>query len=258
MTEKGAYNSTKEKNSSNPNFCEQNLNEEEANNLSKKIFSVNYLSIGFFDVKTQGNKRTATCSKCKNIFCDYGTSTGNFKKHLISCCPEKLASYKNLKNENRKDLVVSTSDKAKPLTNETITYFIVKFLIVLCLLPYRLVEMKGFICFMKLICPKWVPVGRYSIQKIINEMNQISDKESKKLLDSAKFVSITADLWSDRQQRSYLGVTAHFLNKNFELKNLTIALRVFNGIHTGQQIYKELIEILNNNNLINKVVKIHR
>ena len=89
-------------------------------------------------------------------------------------------------------------------------------------------------------------------------MNQISDKESKKLLDSAKFVSITADLWSDRQQRSYLGVTAHFLNKNFELKNLTIALRVFNGIHTGQQIYKELIEILNNNNLINKVVKIHR
>jgi hypothetical protein len=112
-------------------------------------------------------------------------------------------------------------------------------------LPYRLVEMEGFRIFMKLVCPKWVPIGRYEVQKIINEMNRQSENAVQKFLQASKFLSVTADIWTDRRGRAYLGVTVHAIGKKFGIKSVVIALQVFDcASHTGVSICDKLISIL--------------
>ena len=55
------------------------------------------------------------------------------------------------------------------------------------------------------------------------------------LLKSAEQVCLTLDIWSNRQMRSYLGVTVHFMTE-FRLMSATLACRRFSGSHTGQFI----------------------
>ena len=86
----------------------------------------------------------------------------------------------------------------------------------MCSLPYRLVETQGFRTFMACICPKWKAKNRYSVQKGIRSYREQMNTKIIDIIGSTNHVSLAVDLWTDRRLRSYLGVTAHFLNNNFE------------------------------------------
>lgn len=58
------------------------------------------------------------------------------------------------------------------------------------------------------------------------------------LLDSATQISVTLDLWSNRQMRSYIGITAHFVSC-WTLHSAMLSCNRFIGRHTGERIYDE-------------------
>lgn len=60
------------------------------------------------------------------------------------------------------------------------------------------------------------------------------------VLSHQKYICITADVWSSRAQ-GYLGVTVHFINKNFVRESYVLAFRKL----PLRQTYKELGEALN-------------
>jgi len=68
---------------------------------------------------------------------------------------------------------------------------------------------------------------------------------------------MTTDLWSDPNRDSYMAVTAHFMARDGRgqliLKTLLIAFRLINGMHTGANIGKELIHILDELQILHKV-----
>ena len=47
-------------------------------------------------------------------------------------------------------------------------------------------------------------------------------------------ICLTMVIWSNRQMRSFLGVTAHFIN-NFNLEGVMLACCCFCGLHTGNK-----------------------
>ena len=94
--------------------------------------------------------------------------------------------------------------------------------------------------FMKLICPKWIPItrrGLISIQRSTNLTMLSILKETRK---SIRFVSLTIDIWSDRRLRTFIGVTCHFLDEIFEFKSFILACRSIVGAITGENIKRAM------------------
>lgn len=53
----------------------------------------------------------------------------------------------------------------------------------------------------------------------------------------------TLDIWTDDSNQSYIGVTAHFINRNWELEVFSIALRRILNHHTAENIALWIKEI---------------
>ena len=47
--------------------------------------------------------------------------------------------------------------------------------------------------------------------------------------EERKYISLTVDLWSDRRMRSYMGVTAHFI-ENDQLSRAVLCCQKFDGL----------------------------
>ena len=67
----------------------------------------------------------------------------------------------------------------------------------------------------------------------------------KDALASVTSVSITLDIWTSRDMRSYLGITAHFI-RTFKLESVMLACNRFSGKHTAEHILENYQEILAN------------
>lgn len=81
-----------------------------------------------------------------------------------------------------------------------------------------------------------------SRRKFMNELNGKSEKMKfalKALLSKQKYLCVTCDVWSSRGQ-SYLGVTVHFINQNFQRESYLLAFKQLhekqNYIYLAQQL----------------------
>jgi len=54
-------------------------------------------------------------------------------------------------------------------------------------------------------------------------------------------VSLTTDLWIARNETGYIGITAHWLSKKFELNEILLCLEPMPYSHTSQTIREFLI-----------------
>lgn len=59
-------------------------------------------------------------------------------------------------------------------------------------------------------------------------------------------ISITVDGWVSQSNDGYLTVTAHFINKKWNLVDLNLATCGFDGRHTGENIKAAIIEVCAN------------
>lgn len=70
-------------------------------------------------------------------------------------------------------------------------------------------------------------------------------------------VSICSDIWSDHNLiHSYMGLTCHYIDENFELNKKVLAFRVFDDSHTANNICKIIHTILEEYRLVHRVFSI--
>ena len=77
-----------------------------------------------------------------------------------------------------------------------------------------------------------------------------------KALEAQASVALTADLWSDRRLRSFLGVTAHIAcedKDSYSLKSFLLDCRRFTGKHCGERIASEFDETVEEYDISNKI-----
>ncbi len=86
----------------------------------------------------------------------------------------------------------------------------------------------------------------YNMKKnvLINEISQINSK-----------ISLTTDIWISEILRDYyFRVIMHYINNNWELKNLLLNLISINDSYTAESITSKLLQILEefsiNNNIL--------
>ncbi len=145
---------------------------------------------------------------------------------------------------------------ASSLRQLAINQAIIHDLIIGCCLPLSIVENQHFRHFLHTIDERYTPIARSTIafKQIPQLVTRVKECIKSSLADQ-NFVSVTADIWSDRTLMSYLGVTAHVCNSTANentLKSFLLDCRRFKGCHSADNIVAAFNEILEEYN-INKV-----
>ena len=97
------------------------------------------------------------------------------------------------------------------------------------------VEKPGFRRLLNIL-EQYTPCSRtYLSQTLIPEMCKVMSCVSK-LVDVVPYVSITTDLWSSQALDSYIRLTSHWINGNWECKEGCFHAQQFNERHTGEHI----------------------
>lgn len=115
-------------------------------------------------------------------------------------------------------------------------------------MPLNTVEKEGFVAFVKCLASRYPIPSRKTITTLMTEKyNYLSDL-IKQELRNIKNIALTADIWTDINTRSYLGVTAHYCI-NGKKKNLMIGVTKLNERHTSQNLKEILLKIVDSWNI---------
>ena len=68
-------------------------------------------------------------------------------------------------------------------------------------------------------------------------------------------LSMTIDIWTNRQLRSYIGTTAHFI-REWKLQNAMLVCKRFTGRHTADNIVAQYEEVINAFHIRGKITNI--
>ena len=189
------------------------------------------------------DKSKAICLTCNEKVSRGGSNPKNFnttnlRKHLQShhdkykefCekeatkrdeTQERVAAASVLKTKAQASLKQSTleglAERKKPLSpdhphGKELTYRLVV-MIAIDLQPFSIVEDVGFRQLVAALEPRYsLPSRRYLSEVVIPEIHAKVKHGITELLQSAKYISLTTDIWtSTNSHHSFLSLTAHFI-----------------------------------------------
>ncbi|CAF4738870.1 unnamed protein product, partial [Rotaria magnacalcarata] len=101
------------------------------------------------------------------------------------------------------------------------------------------------------------PPIRFSVTRLLKHLHNF---HLKKLIDNLSIIddiSITLDLWSNRQMRSFLVITGHFfLHNSFDLTSTVLSFSTFNCHHKSIDILRILQDKLKEPSILHKVIRV--
>ena len=158
----------------------------------------------------QNTIKSLICSLCKT-------------RYKASNSPGTLATHLRTKHKEKAELVQATLDKfaPKPYSKQDqrykeLTDSIVDF-IICCQLPFAIVDNLYFIKMLNLFDKKYQVPCRQTIKNEIMKRHKSMEEKIKEELATIQKVSITCDIWSSITMQSYLGVTVHYVDKEWKL-----------------------------------------
>jgi hypothetical protein len=153
---------------------------------------------------------------------------------------------------------MSTSQTTYPASHprqKMLCRSIVENLIVKGGVPLSFVDNAGFRKFVADIDPKFsVPCRQTITYTTLPQLLSSKHSLMKDMLASAHDVALTIDIWTDRRQHSFLGVTAHMFDAaRGQPQSMLLKFQSFRGSHTGQNIAEAIEECITDNSLQCKV-----
>ncbi|XP_051990723.1 E3 SUMO-protein ligase ZBED1-like isoform X2 [Xyrauchen texanus] len=189
------------------------------------------------------DKTNAICKLCHAAI-KYSGNTTNLRTHLVRRHADitlqqlpKPIEHRQTTLDNISNKLPSTSARALKIT-ESLVHFI-------ChdLRPYSVVENTGFRYMVNVTEPRYViPTRKHITEVAVPRMYEEVKQEVKTSLASAERVALTCDGWTSRATESYITITAHHINENWELISHVLQTRAMHESHTGSNI-AELLKV---------------
>ncbi|GES86544.1 zinc finger BED domain-containing protein 1-like [Rhizophagus clarus] len=185
--------------------------------------------------------------KCSKNY-KYDGSTGNLSYHLIKhgiipplesgiISPMHTQSASNKNGQKEKEL-------------STLRW------ILLTTQPLSTITQKAYIEHMYIIDPQFTVPGEKKLRMMIARSYGYNKEKLKLLLKTAQSISLTTDLWSSRSKHGYLGLTATWINKNFEIMDVLLEISYFPTPHTAKAITEGIKNAMQKWEIENLVVSI--
>ena len=125
------------------------------------------------------------------------------------------------------------------------------------MLPFTLVESKTFSDFISTLNEKYAIPSRITIKNII--VSKFNAKRSQIKQDLEKVnskISFTTDIWTNLSNEAFMGVTAHYIDDNWNLRSFTLDIIPLEEKHTGNYIALKIQDILEEFDLCSKTLAI--
>lgn len=176
---------------------------------------------------------------CKNCFAKvkYSGNTTNMLTHLQRHHPKLLSEKAADATNGSSQAAVNTMFKAKlPFSSPraaSITTSIAGFI---CkdLRPYSVVENEGFRKMLDTLEPRYeIPSRKYFTETAIPALYDETRVKVENALKSAERVAVTCDGWTSRATESYVTITAHFIDNEWEMHSYVLQTRAMHKTHTG-------------------------
>lgn len=166
--------------------------------------------------------------KCTKNY-KYDGSTGNLSSHAIrhGITPPTIESIPTETKSNSVQLI----HKSQKEKEESMLRWIL-----LTTQPLSTVTQKAYIEHMHIVDPEFIVPGERKIRMMIARSYGYNKNKLVQFLKSAQYISLTTDLWSSRSKHGYLGLTATWINKNFEIMDILLEISYFPAPHTAERI----------------------
>lgn len=120
--------------------------------------------------------------------------------------------------------------------------------------PFSVVENRGFWKLVEFLNPQYTLPSKKTIErKLIPELFESTKSLVYSLLTEAKYVSITTDFWASTNTESFLTITAHFFDVNFNLRQFVLTTEKLSSNHNGQYLSDVLMNTFNEWNIRSKI-----
>ena len=138
----------------------------------------------------------------------------------------------------------STKYPANSPKASQITLAIGKF-IVADMRPFSMVESAAFRDLMATADPRYkVPNRQHFSDILLPKMYNDAKARVKAVVSQASRCALTTDGWTSRVTQSFITITCHLLNKNWDLENYVLQTRIMDESHTGQNVAEVLWEAI--------------
>ncbi|GES83895.1 zinc finger BED domain-containing protein 1-like [Rhizophagus clarus] len=122
--------------------------------------------------------------------------------------------------------------------------------------PLSTITQKAYIEHMYIIDPQFTVPGEKKLRMMIARSYGYNKEKLKLLLKTAQSISLTTDLWFSRSKHGYLGLTATWINKNFEIMDVLLEISYFPTPHTAKAITEGIKNAMQKWEIENLVVSI--
>lgn len=206
----------------------------------------------------------AKCIHCRRPISGSTLTTSNFLKHMRKMHPEvrvekNLVKSTGSKSEQQTTMqsFVQTSTKypAHHPNQKSITDALVMF-IAGDLMPLSVVDSVKFRELVEKLDPKYtVPSRKHLSTKLLFNKSSAIQTDLISLMHQSRCVCLTIDLWTNRQMRSFIGITGHLII-DWAMHSVMLACKRFKGRHTAENIRQQYEETISTFELASKITNI--
>ncbi|GES86439.1 zinc finger BED domain-containing protein RICESLEEPER 2-like [Rhizophagus clarus] len=207
----------------------------------------------YFNEQTIQHPGYPVCCKCQ---CVFGKKTGisTLKRHLASIHKIKIGNVKNTgKNQSTLDFRRTDPwpEKEKNERDIAVVEWVIR-----DAQPFRSVENLRF----KIMINKFDSQYQIPDEKTVKTLVVDYFKEKRKNIQEdlnaiPGKLSLTADMWTSTcNNDAFLGLTIHYIDNNWNLKNFLLDIISFTTRHTGNNIANAIKSVLTEFNLLEKTL----
>ena len=108
--------------------------------------------------------------------------------------------------------------------------------------PFTIVEKNNFINFIHTLHPTTqIPTADTIKSQILKFYEEDKEKIKSILMNLSGKISFTTDCWTSPSMKSFMSITAHFINEKWELKHILLDFIEMYDTHTSQNIKNTFI-----------------
>ena len=116
--------------------------------------------------------------------------------------------------------------------------------------PYSVVDGAAFRKLLLVMEPRYVlPTRNHFANVVIPDLYALTRDRVIKGLTAANYVALTTDGWTSRSTESFITVTAHYIDAEWELKSPVLQTRPLHSSHTSSNLAEVLVDAVHEWNL---------
>ncbi|CAF1212449.1 unnamed protein product [Rotaria sordida] len=194
----------------------------------------------YFERCTNVHPLKAKCSICNEDLLTPNYGTSSLKRHLIQRHSLKQFTAKETSNRFTSSIILSRTEKRR-LDSIAINAIIKDSR------AFGDFQKSGLKKLIDALKPGYKGPHRNIVVQQLKRLNQQHTIKTKVQFEEANFLSITCDFWKNRQQKSFLVITGHYIDINFNEHSKILKFITFDDRHfsmlIAQEIEKQLISL---------------